>query len=237
VRLYKIKDLRDEATHDHAFQIINSKRIWCASPASLNDPNEFKFELDYQPTIFTENLLAKLLEEKGTNGIPILTAKHAIENERLKIFTEPVIADVINRCRETIGVTSFSKIFDENILWDRYGGYGNGIAIEVEIPDEQAYTKFHHVDYVESRCFHVDVFLEAMVASATAVYRNILCTKTSEWAGEQEVRYLHSRPNVNVKFEMAITNVILGNRVTNRVRNQVSEMCNTLELNLVRIGD
>ena len=61
MKLYKFKDFTEENNHPHFLQILLEKKIWCASPDSLNDENEFNFELDYIPTPNTASLLAQLI--------------------------------------------------------------------------------------------------------------------------------------------------------------------------------
>jgi hypothetical protein len=161
MRLYKFKDLTDNATHDHFLQIVLDKCIWCASPASLNDADEFRFRLDYQPTPRTLPLLINAIATFGANLLPPqLPASHAITNERLEFLAAPVIAAMIENCRTSIGVTSFSMDKEDSHLWDLYGGHHNGACIEIEIPDDHIGHRYHPVEYLSDRVFHVDLFLE-----------------------------------------------------------------------------
>jgi hypothetical protein len=110
MRLYKFKNLSNREWHSHFLQIVLDKCIWCACPDSLNDPEEFRFGLDYRPTPRTLPLLIDAIANFGTANLllPNLSASHAITNDRLELLAAPVIAVMIENCRKTIGVTSFS---------------------------------------------------------------------------------------------------------------------------------
>lgn len=216
MKIYKFKDLRDELAHPHLFQIIDENKIWCAAPDSLNDNKEFNFKLDYRPTRATENLLMEMIKKLGKNNYPPgLVASHAINNGKLEEFTKPQVDKIIQSCRSTIGVTSFSIAGSGPRLWEKYGGAGNGAAIEFDVSDSLVGKTFHRVEYVIEKVFHIDVLLEAMVGDPSKIFRKILCTKTKEdWANEHEIRFLGKRANVNVILQMPITKVTLGNNIS-----------------------
>lgn len=218
MRLYKFKDLSDRKCHSHFLEIVLEGCVWCASPDSLNDDEEFSFRLDYQPTPRTLPLLIDVVGTFRTGSLlpPEMSASHVIANGRLELLSAPIIDEMIEKCRKTIGVTSFSVDGTSQCLWDSYGGRGNGACIEIEIPDDQIGRAYHVVEYVNEKVFHVDMFLEGSLHSEylPKLFRLMLATKTRErWSGEQEIRFIGNRQNVKLAFDGEVKSVTFGRSV------------------------
>ena len=222
MKIYKFKDLRDDSKHHHLFQIINENKVWCASPECLNDEKEFHFEMDYRPTEKTEFLLTKMIEKFGEQYLtPNLTASYALQNDKLEEYAKPIVLEIIQNCRTTIGITSFSAVGNGSRLWEEYGGVGNGAAVEFELSEKSIGQTFYPVDYVSKKMFHVDIFLESQLGDPTQIFKNILCTKTKSWAHEQEIRFLGKTPNVNITFEAPVTGLTIGNNVSEDLKTKL----------------
>lgn len=226
MNIYKFKSLQEESTLDHLLQIIDENKVWCAAPETLNDKSEFNFEMDYQPTNVTGDLLTKVLEKYGTLNVPSnMKASYALLNNKLEEFTKPVVGDMVNKCRESIGVTSFSKVGEGAWLWEEYGGSGNGAVVEFEMSNQSLGRTFHSVEYVEQRLFHIDVFLESQIGDSSQLFKNILCTKTKQWEGEQEIRFLGQTPNINITFDAPVTALTIGKNVSDSLRKELIAHC------------
>ena len=214
MKIYKFKDLTDERKHNHFLQIVLQKSIWCASPDSLNDENEFKFKLDYEPSQDTANLLTQVVAKSRTTNYfqPHLSVTRILKNKMLAKIAEPIINDVVQNCRDTIGVTSFSLIKDDDRLWDEYGGKGNGVCVQIDIPDPLVGQIYHEVQYVDERIFHIDTFLKSSLFpdKTFETYRNILLTKTKKWKKEKEIRFIGKHQNVNFVFDGNVTEITFG---------------------------
>ena len=225
MKIYKFKDLTNEKKHFHFYHIILHNAVWCARPDSLNDEDEFKIKLNYDPSLRTANLLSQVVEKYRTTNFlsPHLSVSLVLQNGRLEEIAVPIIKDVIDKSRDTIGIASFSVIKDDDHLWMEYGGKGNGACIEIEIPDKLINVSFHPVHYVSEKVFHVDSFLESALFpdKAFETYRNILLTKTKKWSREDEIRFVSKRPEVNVIIDGRITEITLGNQVPTHTIEQV----------------
>jgi hypothetical protein len=155
-----------------------------ASPDSLNDENEFKFKLDYEPSQNTADLLTQVVSNFRKTKLfpPNIYVAMILKNNKLEEITKPLINSLIQNCRDGIGVTSFSTNKEDTRLWDEYGGKGNGVCIEIDTPDSLIGQIYHEVKYVSEKIFHVDTFLEAALFHDKAFqnYRNILLTKTKK---------------------------------------------------------
>lgn len=219
MKIYKFKDLADDSTHDHLFQIIDENKVWCAAPESLNDENEFDFKMDYNPTGKTELLLSNMIVKFGQKIFPPhMTASYALLNNKLEEITSPIVGDIVSKCRSTIGVTSFSAVGSGTWLWEKYGGMGNGAVVELELSEERLGNTFHPIEYVSNKIFHVDLFLESHLSDSSRIFKKILCTKTKQWGEEQEIRFLGKTPNVSVTFDASVSGVIIGNKVSDSLK-------------------
>jgi hypothetical protein len=214
MRIYKFKNLADESKHSHFLQIALKRSIWCASPDSLNDEDEFKFALNYEPSTRTHRLLSQIVAQYRTTSFPPphTSAALALENDRLRAIAPPIIEATIERCRADLGIASFSTTKADCSLWKEYGGKGNGVCIEINIPDQDVGHAYHRVRYVSEKIFHVDSFLESELFpdKAFETYRNMLLTKTKRWEQEEEIRFIGNRQNVNLVFDGYISEVTFG---------------------------
>lgn len=242
--IYKFKDLRDEEKHSHFYQIVLRNAIWCAKPDSLNDEEEFKFKLDYNPSSATVNLLSQVVTKyKKTNKLPPdLSASIIIQQNKLEEITTPIINKIISDCRNSMGIISFSSTVNDIHLWNEYGGNGNGVCIEINIPDSALNKSYYHVNYVPERIIHIDSFLKsALFSDATQnIYRDILLTKTSgKWSQEKEIRFIGNRQEVNLVIDGYISEVTFGTHVPIHIFKQINaniiEHCNANNIKITKL--
>lgn len=240
MKLYKFKDLSDESKHSHFLQIVLNNTIWCAKPDSLNDDEEFNFKINYEPSLHTANLLSKVIEKyRTTNHIdPRLSASMALQHNTLENRAAPIIDDLILKCRKSIGITSFSLTNTDDHLWKEYGGNGNGVSIEINIPDSLVGQSYHHVKYVPEKVFHVDSFLEAVLFNKA--FEMILLTKTkAKWEQEEEIRFIGNRQEVNLIINGYISEITFGPNVSTSSLNQlmaaIANHCNTNQIRVVKL--
>ncbi len=240
MKIYKFKDLTDEQKHSHFLQIVLKNSIWCARPDSLNDEDEFKFKLDYEPSPRTAQLLSKVVAQYRTTNYlpPHVSASLALENEKLELIAAPIIDDTVHQCSTTIGITSFSITKTDVHLWEEYGGKGHGVCVEINIPDHLVGQSYHRVHYVSDKIFHVDSFLESALFPDRAfeTYRNILLSKTKKWAQEEEIRFIGNRQDVNLIFDGHISEVTFGPNVpTHTLEKLVAHIANHCTANNIGI--
>lgn len=240
MQLYKFKDLTDEQKHSHFLQIVLRNSIWCARPDSLNDEDEFKFRLDYDPSSRTAQLLSSVIAQYRTTNYlpPHVLSFLALKNERLEVIAAPIIDDIVTKCRTTIGITSFSITKTDVHLWEEYGGKGNGVCVEINIPDHLVGQSYHRVHYVSDKIFHVDSFLESALFPDRVfeTYRNILLTKKKKWAQEEEIRFIGNQQDVNLILDGYISEVTFGPNVpTHTLEKLVAHIANHCSTNNIRI--
>jgi hypothetical protein len=244
MKIYKFKDLSDENIHAHFLQIVLQNTIWCAKPDSLNDDEEFKFKLDYRPTPNTLDLFSRVIAQYRTTNFyhPYISVSLAIQNNRLQDIAGPIIDDLILDCRNTIGIISFSTIKNDSRLWEMYGGFGNGVCVEINIPDSLIGQSYHKVHYAPEKIFHVDSFLESALYKDKAfeTYRNILLTKTKEkWVHEEEMRFIGNRQEVNLILDGYISEVMFGANVPEHILNKlmaaIADHCSSNKIRIITL--
>jgi hypothetical protein len=240
MKIYKFKDLTDEKKHPHFLQIVLQKSIWCARPDSLNDEDEFKFKLDYEPSPHTARLLSEVVAQYRTTNFlpPHISASLALKNKTLEGIAAPIIADIVQKCRTTIGITSFSLTNIDAHLWKQYGGKGNGVVVEINIPDHLVDQSYHRVQYVSDKIFHVDSFLESALFpdKIFQTYRDILLTKIKIWSQEEEMRFIGHSQDVNLIFDGHISEVTFGPRVPPHTLKQLeARIANYCSVNTIKI--
>ena len=214
MKIYKFKDMSDEKKLSHFYQIVLKKTIWCAKPDSFNDESEFKIKLNYSISFFTASLLSQVVSKYPHFYPPDLSVCRVLKNNRLEEIVAPIIDDMLNECRRTIGVVSFSMTKNDN-LWSEYGGKGNGVCIEINIPDSLVGKSYYPVVYVPEKIIHIDSFLESALFDdrVRKIFGKILSTKTMEWSSEKEIRFIAKLQEAKMIIDGSISEITFGARV------------------------
>jgi hypothetical protein len=225
MKIYKYKSLLklEDGELEHFYQIVLEDQIWCGNPFNFNDKNEFLFRMDYTPSKNTIGLLASAISKYKPNPLfpPIKSSTIVINSGQLGKIASPIIEDISKKCRKELGVTCFSELRDDSLLWNRYGGCGNGVCIELEISKELIGKEYFHVNYVPDKIYHIDDFLKSVLEDPYINYRNILLTKTLNWEPEREVRLISKKQSVKRNLKGSIKEIIIGNKVKEEIVNGI----------------
>ena len=235
MHLYKYRDLSlpGDKPFERLSDILRNNRFWCAAPSTLNDPTEFVWECDYEPTTETSRLLAEVLSR--SNGRPLevamAQARATIDNRRLEALARPLFEEVIEQCRREVGLACFTTSSDNHVMWERYGGQGNGVCVEIEVPDELLHTHLHPVVYPPSKQLHVDQLLASFTApvSQQTVFTVALLSKPVFWAPESEIRFVSRLQDVSVCITGSrISRLVLGSNLTMDMAARIEALVNSL---------
>ncbi len=206
--------------------LLRREVFWCARPDTLNDPEEFAWRCDYTASAVTEKLLADLLVQ--VMGRTQAQAKErsaaAISAGRLEAVAEPIFQGMIQQCRNEIGLVCFGTSPDNSVLWQRYGGNGAGVCVEIDVPEEHLETQLHRVQYSFAKSIHVDQLMRSFLDPnhVREVYTLVLLSKPSTWAAEEEIRFISRKQEVLVRIDGShITRLIFGNRLESRVKQRI----------------
>ncbi|MGY0314026.1 DUF2971 domain-containing protein [Alteromonas macleodii] len=229
MKLYKFKSITSEDSFRQVLQYLERNSIWCASVDTLNDSEEFNFAIDYQNTKNTEALLTRLIRKSGRYGLPHQVARLALESGNLESTLECEIDGLIKKCREQFGVTSFSSLGYGEKLWKSYGGEGNGVILEYDVSDSQMGDIFHFVDYKAEKKVSLDTIIRALTGDEEDCifdfFKNVLCTKTTKWSYESEVRYLAKSSNILIRLSNPVKAIVIGDMVSEENKEKLSQLC------------
>jgi hypothetical protein len=220
--------------------LLHREVFWCARPDTLNDPEEFAWKCDYTASAETEELLTGLLVRvKGrTREQAHERSAAAISNGRLATLARPIIEGMIQQCRNEIGLVCFGTSRDNSILWQRYGGGGAGVCVEIEVPAGLLEKQLFRVQYSFAKSIHVDQLMRAFLDPnhVREVYTLALLSKPISWAPEEEIRFVSRRQEVLVRIDGSqITRLILGEALTVAVRKRIEEIVAALHATTCRI--
>jgi len=141
------------------------------------------------------------------------------ESEAMQFANE--VNNALNRYR----VCSLCQTFDNHLLWAYYAAGSTGLAIEVEIPDDDVI----HVDYDDNTVFLSD-YLDQRDAEAAA--RASLSRKYSVWSHEQEVRIVKNDSYYNLSTP--ISKIIVGSRMSRSMVSALYLICSPYGIQLDR---
>lgn len=241
MHLYKYRDLSaltPELIEQLSTTLSNSV-FWAARPDALNDPEEFIWSCSYSATRNTAVLLGEALQT-FRNADPTsarLVAQAAVASKRIQAQAEPIIRLTTEMLRSQAGLICFGQSSKNKVLWRRYGGGGDGIAIEVRVDDDLLGRSLHKVRYVTRKRVHIDEMLRASLpgGSAQSMYVAALLTKPSAWASEREVRFVSSQHSRLIRLGK-ITAVVMGRRLSRDARVMLREMAEVSGLKLREVG-
>lgn len=128
-------------------------------------------------------------------------------------------------------VCSLSADFQSHLLWSHYAGGFDGLAIEVDLPDNDP-----NVQRVEYRGVFAFVDVDNIHSPYDAA-RQILLSKYQEWSYEREIRVLSNNPFY--ELQAPICRVIAGHRMNPALLETLMIVCDRegIELCTVGIGD
>jgi len=183
MRLFKFRSL---SNIEFVLDIIYNQRLYCATYDNLNDPFE---------GLFISNLLnlsqrpkgAQLLGDDEAGYQVVVSAKH-----------------INNQALENSRICSLSQSISDVRLWSYYGDGHTGIAIEIEVDDED--PLLHKVNYC-NELPRVDL---GYLGDADIL--SLLRKKTLHWQHEQEFRIVSDEKYYCIKKK--IRSIYLGSRVS-----------------------
>ncbi len=138
------------------------------------------------------------------------------------------IIERIIREKQRLKICSLSRTFDCHLLWAHYASGFNGVALEVELPENSPKVKIVLYRGVFAQ-FSID-----RVAHPSITAQEILSSKYREWEYEQEVRVLHNEE----WFSLAqpVKRVIAGHRMQPALFEALRIVCKSKNITFCRTG-
>jgi len=191
---------------------LKSQTIYFGSPAEFNDPYDcaVKAQID-EPT---DDELERLRDIYLSKYWP----SHVIDALESKSLTElkPILLKLAREVNSTIidnfiknrGVSCFSEVNNELLMWAHYADKYTGFCLEFDTNSE-IFEKAKKVKYV-------DTMPKLNIASIFADKErehimDLFCTKSKAWDYEQEWRTIHSEVGTVFTYDsMALTGIYFG---------------------------
>ena len=243
MKLYKYRDFSEptEGDFQRLTELLSRQAFWCARPATLNDPDELRWKCDCATSDNTIPLLAKVLVQHREYQPAEARAMAVtfVSAGRLPEVARPIFEGMIERCRNEIGLACFGSSDDNPVMWQRYGGAGSGICIEVTVTSNLIGAQLFPVEYLPTRTLHIDQLLRASMNPADRTHRQLvysmaLLSKSPDWASEVEIRFVSRRQCVFVRIdESRMSRVILGPRLGADTRRRIEEIVGSLSYDLL----
>ena len=134
----------------------------------------------------------------------------------------------IAESKQKYKICSLSKTYDNHLLWAHYANGFDGVAIEIELPNDSHNIK--ELDYNRGVFAGIDITKNT---NEEDVAKYILFSKNNVWAYEEEIRILH---NSSFYENIKITQVIVGHRVQDALFNVLNMVCNQLNIKFGKVG-
>ena len=132
----------------------------------------------------------------------------------------------VNKQVRELRVCALTKTFDNHLLWAHYAGGYNGLAFELDIPDEDLGA----VEYGDNFIF-LSNFADTFSPEETA--RAVLLKKYKDWSYEQEVRLFSKTPFYTLT--RPIKRIILGSRASPALTAALQILCAHYQIELERM--
>ncbi len=187
-RLYKY-----EPCNERTLQNIKGQILYFGSPLGFNDPYDCALTPNF--TVLgdeeVESIRRLYLAEEGLT--PIQRAEFTtkttdeLRGVLLRAATQAVKQQIDEILRNS-GITCFSEINDDLLMWSHYTGRASGVCLEFDTRTEP-FTKIRPVRYVRALP-QLDV-TEILLRRNLDPVLDLFCTKSAAWAYEREWRALH----------------------------------------------
>lgn len=130
--------------------------------------------------------------------------------------------------KKHLRVCSLSKTFDSHLLWAHYAGGFSGVAIELELDDQEP-----EIVDMSYRGVFAGVS-ESEYENPASIARAVLSSKYNAWAYEKEIRILTTE--TFYKPSNPVTRVIVGHRMEPALFDALKIVCEKLDIQIARTG-
>jgi len=244
--IYKYRYLDDEG---HILDMIKKGEIWLSSARNFNDPFDtaitHRFDELYDNKIAEDWARAVVKRE-----MPYLTPdeiEKCVSKKLTEIRNNP--DDYIEKAKERIieiqynkfGICSFSESNNNILLWSHYARNHTGVCIGfdteviINYANQIAEKEKELLDLVKVKYSNeypkFSLFKSALNKDDLTDIFNLLYTKSSDWSYEKEYRLIYwEKTNFGIQLgSKAISEVILGCCITPEHRENILEICSSLD--------
>jgi hypothetical protein len=138
-------------------------------------------------------------------------------------------SDEVHKVIRDYRICSLAGTYGCHLLWSHYADGFNGVAIEVDLPDD--HRKIEEVKY---RGVFALVKITRESRSQKSAEQVLFSSKYSEWSYEREIRIISG--DQWHQLERLVRRVIAGHRIAPPLFDALQLVCETLNIGIGRIG-
>ncbi len=214
-KLYKY-----EAFSTQALENLKAQGIYFGSPLDFNDPYDCAtIPVVLQPSPQeVESIRQHYLADETTPQEAKLKFEQMPVDELQEMFQRigaEAISSTVERFGKERGITCFSEINNDLLMWGHYGGKYKGFCLEFST-DHLPFSQADQVKYVD-RVPDASVipYLIGSDLEATNAAKDFYLIKSKSWLYEQEWRIVHKNVDTLYHYEAeALTGVYFGPEIT-----------------------
>ncbi|MBV1700619.1 MAG: hypothetical protein KGQ46_02220 [Hyphomicrobiales bacterium] len=134
----------------------------------------------------------------------------------------------IGNAKSAYKICSLSENFQSHLLWAHYAGGFDGVAIEIELPEDS--ENIRKIDYRGVFAFlHMD-----KIKTEDEATRKILFSKYKEWQYEREIRILSNHDYY--QLAQPVRKIIVGQRMQKALSEALQIVCEARNIEFCRVG-
>jgi hypothetical protein len=209
----------------NSLKLLINGEFWFGIPKNQNDPFEGKFLINKYTKVPSDSMLNFFYrtEEFILKGKSISEKIIEIEND-YSIFSEDLYKVLEKRTQECYGITCFSYLPDDILMWSHYANANKGFCIEF---DQKAlvssYNKIKWMISFKKVKYHKNLVRADLIIEKNKIsFKNekeIMFQKLKNWKYEKEARLIaifnKNNSNRNIKFNKeVIKGIIFGERMS-----------------------
>ena len=194
--------------------VLQSSKIKFSKPSEFNDP------FDCNLTIET-----KCTDEEVEAYIRILNANNNLTKEqiaelRIRFANPKELYEITNKslktAKEHFGVSCFSKINSNLLMWAHYADHHKGACLKFDILEDTDFfiTPLHIV-------YEKDYPKYNYITNREGIGKFLLETKSKDWEYEQEVRIMKEGSGFYKFKKDSLIEITFGVRTTNEERDRI----------------
>lgn len=190
---------------ENAVKILSNGTLYFSNPQKFNDP----FDCN-------ENLINTRLSRKGVTEFVERNFKELDNSKKEKLINHLIgekklsnkISTSLTHNKKKIGVSCFSKICDNILMWSHYANKHKGVCIGFDTPFSTNEFFLHPVNYLNK--FEKKAYMD----NPADTLLHWVLSKSHHWKYENEVRAVSHKNNGLLAFDLKnIGEVIFGCKI------------------------
>lgn len=210
---------------ESGIKIIQTNSLWLSKPENFNDPYDcYKNLIKVKPT--KEGIVAYI--ERNYLNISkrekLKKLNYYLRNQQILIDK---IEEGIKERAENMGISCFSRTFDNLLMWSHYACHHTGICIRFNFSYDLDNFFLYPVNYTE-KFPNTNYF-----SCPETALLDLVLTKSKVWAYELEVRAVSFQINGIVKIKPnVISEIYFGSKIDLYKRDEILKTISDCKLNI-----